>query len=664
MKAGMVLVLGFMLVFACPGFAEENASKNEASYEPYSLGEVVISAKKTGSEKIGTTMRITAAEIESSGARTLDEVIDLLPGVYVRIGNSGTPRVDIRGFRTRHVILLLDGIPFNSTYDGQFDPTTIPVENIAEVKVITGGGSVLYGPGGNGGIINIITKKARKGLNGSVMAEAGNENARIGRATLSGATERIDGFVSGSINKKDGFPVSDFFEDTAYEDGDRRDNSDFERKNIDANAGFTVGDSLSIGLRANHLEGKNGVPAVVNYDRNNPFTKRPKYDRVDDLEGNAFQVAFSHISNAPVSLRGWLYSNQQDALENRYDTAACETRSANGAYSRDSTSKIHGAHLQTSLDMNTLGSVTLALISEAHQWDAEGFTIINNRGDSELLDSKADYRLHSAALEYGISPLDGLDLVLGGGYHMMNKDAGDDESGAAWLLGASYDLLEKTKLKASFARKIRFPSIRDLYDPASGNPDLKPEKSLHYETGISQGIGNHSEASLTLFQINAEDFIEKNDSTSLSENYEDNRFKGFEIAFDSRPADVLSLRASYGYLDATDEAAHAEREELQNRPRHKYGLETTFRYAFGLMLHGDILRVTDQFFYDTDNTAPLMKKELKAYTLLNVKVSQGFLNNTLVAHAGVDNIIDENYEQSYGLPQAGRTWYGGLTYRF
>ena len=79
------------------------------------------------------------------------------------------------------------------------------------------------------------------------------------------------------------------------------------------------------------------------------------------------------------------------------------------------------------------------------------------------------------------------------------------------------------------------------------------------------------------------------------------------------------------YLDATDEAADAERDELQYRPRHKYGLETTLRYDFGLTLHGDILRVTDQFFYDADNTAPLLKKELKAYTLINARIAQGFL---------------------------------------
>jgi outer membrane receptor for ferrienterochelin and colicin len=43
----------------------------------------------------------------------------------------------------------------------------------------------LYGPGGNGGAINIITKKGIKGTHGSVTGELGSEDARIGRFTFS-----------------------------------------------------------------------------------------------------------------------------------------------------------------------------------------------------------------------------------------------------------------------------------------------------------------------------------------------------------------------------------------------------------------------------------------------------------------------------------------------
>ena len=650
----------FYILLLSTAIGEKNALSENIAYSPYDLGEVVVSARRNTSEKIGTTTRVTAAEIESSGARTLDEVIDLLPGIYVRMGGSGTPRVDVRGFRTRHVILLLDGIPFGSTYDGQFDPTIIPVENIAEIKVITGGASLLYGPGGNGGVINIISKKGRKGIQGSLSGEAGSENARIGRFTASGATDRFDVFVSGSANKRDGFPVSGFFEDTGEEDGGRRENSDFERQNLDADMSLLLGESTSVGLRANYMQGENGVPWVVNFDRDDPFTKSPKFERVDDLEGNALQLAYSHAPAGLFSTRGWVYMNRQDMVENRYDDSGLFTQAQRGAYSSDSTSEIYGANLQGEMDLSALGNATLAVILENHRWDADGFEMTRSgRSDFE---KQEDYQVYTGALEYGISPIEKMDLIISYAFHQMNKEEGD-ENGGSWLAGVSYEAFDRTRLLANYARKLRYPSIKDLYDVSSGNPDLEAERTVHYEIGVVRELFTRSEASLILYRIDAEDFIEK-DGSGISRNFEDNRFKGVEVAFVTRPADELMVRASYSYLDATDEAADAEREELQHRPKHKYTLEATRRFDTGLMLHGDVVRVTDQYFYDSDDSPPLLKKALDDYTLLNVKISQRFLENTLEAYAGVDNIADENYEQSYGLPQSGRFYYGGMRYRF
>ena len=73
-------------------------------------------------EAVATTRRIGRAEIEARNARTLDEALRLIPGIYVRTGGDGTPRVDVRGFRSRHVLLLINGVQVNSTADGQFDP--------------------------------------------------------------------------------------------------------------------------------------------------------------------------------------------------------------------------------------------------------------------------------------------------------------------------------------------------------------------------------------------------------------------------------------------------------------------------------------------------------------------------------------------------------------
>jgi vitamin B12 transporter len=58
-------------------------------------------------ESVGTTRRIGRAEIEARNARSLDEALRLIPGIYIRTGGDGTPRVDDRGFRSRHLLLLV-----------------------------------------------------------------------------------------------------------------------------------------------------------------------------------------------------------------------------------------------------------------------------------------------------------------------------------------------------------------------------------------------------------------------------------------------------------------------------------------------------------------------------------------------------------------------------
>ena len=641
-------------------WASEPSSENEKNYDAYALGEVVISTPQKGVEAIGTTHRITAADIEKGGARSLDEALDLLPGVYVRIGGSGTPRIDIRGFRTRHVTLLLDGIPFNETYDGQFDPTTIPVEYISEIKVITGGGSVLYGSGGNGGIINIITKKGTKGVQGLISGEAGSENARNAKFSLAAASDHLNAFVSASSRQKDGFPVSDDFKPTADEDGDRRENSDSERISFSGSLFYTPVESTTFGVSFNHLQGRNGVPPTTNYDENDPFTKQPKFERVDDINGNAVQASMDHQFQGALRLRGWTYFNQQDLLENGYDGAGYDTQDQRGAYQSNSTSKVTGLNLQAIYDLERLGKTTVGIMSEIQKWEIEGFEVKNNT--QAVSDDKKD-KVHAIAAEYEVNPIDPLILVFGYGHHFQNKDEGENESEGSYLVGATYDIFAATRVKASYAKKIRFPSIRQLYSK-DGNDALLPEKTFHYELGLTQGISYNTNLSLTLFHIQAEDFIEKPEGGGGYLNYEEYQFRGFEINADTRPLEGLALRASYAFLDSEDKSKDTQKDELQHRPKHKYGVEAAYAFSFGFKVHMDFMRVTDQYFYDRDNTDPLLKKKLNDYTLVNMKLSQDVLKDALNIYLGADNLMDENYEQSYGLPQAGRSLYGGLTWRF
>lgn len=642
------------------------APAHDDSY--FELGEVVVSGEQAGAEAVQTVKIVDAATIESRGARNLNESLQLVPGLNIRTGADGVPRIDIRGLRTRHVLLLLDGIPLNSTYDGQFDPTVIPVAHIAKIKVTSGGSSVLYGPGGNGGVINIITKKGGEGTHGSVAVEAGEGASRLGKVTVGASGEKADLFISGQVAERDGFRLSGDWEATPDEDGNLRENSDRENQNLFANFGYAISEFTQLALTANVHRGEFGKPPVTNYDKKDSFTKNPKYQRVEDLDGFATQLALSHDTSGPFSFRGWVYLNRLDEEESGYDDDGYDSQVKSGAFSSDATTETSGANLQVKGDFKDAGELTLGLMAQNAEWEESGFSIKKNKKTGKLsslsLDEEQDVQVYTGALEYAVSPVEALGLVLGYGYHVQKKDAGGNENDFSYLAGAHYDLSADTRFKVAHSRKVRFASIKQLYGNG-GDEELTAEVTLHYEAGVEQQLPGATTLSLTGYLIDAEDFIEK-DADGENHNYDEYRFRGFDLVAENRAVENLVVSAAYSYLDSEDRSADSQRDELQYRPRDKFTLEGRYAFSCGLSAQASLLYVAHQFFYDDDgdDTNTLKKQRLDGYTVVNVKLSQSLFSEALDLYVGAENLFDENYEQSYGFPRPGRTVYGGVAYRF
>jgi outer membrane cobalamin receptor len=277
-------------------------------------------------------------------------------------------------------------------------------------------------------------------------------------------------------------------------------------------------------------------------------------------------------------------------------------------------------------------------------------------------ESDRDVKVYSASVEYEVSPLSDFGLVLGYGHHWFDKDEGDNDDDNSFLVGAFYDLLEDTRLKGSVARKIRFPSIRQLYDEDGGNPDLTREKSYNYELGVERALPGNSVVNLTGFIIDVEDYIEKIPPSNTFQNNDEYRFEGFELTAETHFVENLMLRAGYTYMETEDRSSGTEKDELQYRPRNKVTFEARYSFDCGFSPYVNVMHVADQCYYS--RKSPLIKRELDDYTLVNVKLEQVLLASRLRLYLGADNLFDEDYEESYAFPQAGRTIYGGIDIYF
>lgn len=276
---------------------------------------------------------------------------------------------------------------------------------------------------------------------------------------------------------------------------------------------------------------------------------------------------------------------------------------------------------------------------------------------TEAIDTSEDLQLYSANVEYEVMPLQNLGAVVGFGYHWQDRDGGSDED-YSYLIGLHYDLFDGTRLKASHARKVRFPTIRDLFEADRGNPDLEAELTRHYEAGVEQKLPAETFLTVNGFYIDIEDFIARDDITRINRNFEEYEFKGFEVLVENRYFEKLLLRAGYTYLDTEDETSDLV-DQVAHNPRHKTTLEATYQLPWNMSVYGSALWVANAYAYsDTE------KKQLPEYLVCDFRINKLAAGGALDLYFGVNNLFDTDYVESYAVARPGRSLYGGVTWKF
>lgn len=112
------------------------------------------------------TSIITSKEIEKKQAKSVEDVIFQETGVSRTVDAMGRVSVSIRGAEPRHTLILVDGqrvMGDLAKYYGASDEVTrLGTENVDHIEVIQGAASAKYGADAIGGVINVVTKKAKK----------------------------------------------------------------------------------------------------------------------------------------------------------------------------------------------------------------------------------------------------------------------------------------------------------------------------------------------------------------------------------------------------------------------------------------------------------------------------------------------------------------------
>ncbi|MGC9343248.1 MAG: TonB-dependent receptor plug domain-containing protein, partial [Bacteroidales bacterium] len=179
----------YSIIYSYVGFepvTKEVVIKNrdvilDVGLEPVSIGEVTVVADVARSRETPIAFStITPAELqEELAAQDIPLVLNSTPGVYATQegGGDGDAQITIRGFSSRNVGVLLDGVPVNDMETGH-----VYWSNWFGLDAVTRSIQVQRGLGASklalpsvGGTINIITKGLDNSRGGSVKQEVGSD---------------------------------------------------------------------------------------------------------------------------------------------------------------------------------------------------------------------------------------------------------------------------------------------------------------------------------------------------------------------------------------------------------------------------------------------------------------------------------------------------------
>ena len=149
------------LIFMVLSSALPFAAAEEAE-EVIPLPRIIITNRRvpvSPSDAVENISVIYEDDIEALSARDVSEVLSYVPGIDIepRSGFGQATSITIQGSNSRHVRVMIDGIPLNLQSSGQVNPAELPIENLDRIEAIKGAASSIWGSS-LGGVINAVTK--------------------------------------------------------------------------------------------------------------------------------------------------------------------------------------------------------------------------------------------------------------------------------------------------------------------------------------------------------------------------------------------------------------------------------------------------------------------------------------------------------------------------
>ena len=458
------------------------------------LATIVVSAgrRKQAIEEVPVSMEIIRPQlIDNKGITDLEQAVDQTPGVFTMDG-----QVSIRGgsgfaYGTgSRVLLLWNGMPLLSGYAGDTQWNAIPMEQTAQIEVMKGAASVLYGSGALNGVISLVEKEPGIIQETKVKVAYGFfDNPR--RTSLkwwskTPMMQQIEAY-HGQMFKKMGYTLSTtLFHNDGFKQGEteyrgRVSGSLFfkPQKILRLKAGlgynyqyqktgnFLIWQSDSLGYTPSGGADTSKSESTLTYNIGHRFFIDPylkyidKFNNRHNLKTRIYSATNNNI-NKPQQGSGAIIYFSEYQFQKQFGNGITLTSGISDIYNVV-VSKLFGDHTSNNIAAYGQYEHKIGKLDITAGVRLEYFEMDGKSGDTDFMLSKKD------SLTIPFYP------VFRTAFH--------------------YEFAKYTHLRASLGQGIRYPSVAERYTETSvgalnifPNPTLRPEIGWAAEIGIKQGI--------------------------------------------------------------------------------------------------------------------------------------------------------------------------------
>jgi vitamin B12 transporter len=614
------------------------------------LDEIVITAtkfnlKKENSGKVIT--KITQKQLKNNAGKTVIEILNTIAGIDVRgvNANASEPRsINIRGGRSRQVLVLIDGVPVTdqSAINQEFDLRLLALSQIESIEILKGASSTLYGSGAATAVINIVLKTASKdSVSGSFETSLGTNNtANTSKSNLSDKNLNLNlNGTLGGINYLGAFSMTGV---DGMSSSKSNSTSIFENDRYYSKNGL-----LKLGYKMNE---KLSIDTFLNYDEFEYDFDAGAFSDSDVNTGNQEQL---RVGIKPT----YKYNNAEVYLLASVNVIERNFQQFNSFSNTLDAYQFKGRSLHLDLVHKYEFSSKFQLITGLNYQEHSNHSITPFATiDKEI----ANFNTIDPYASFVYISEQGLSLNLGGRYNIHNVYGNEFvyDGNAAYNFRINND--NSIKVFASYSTAFIAPSLYQLYDGFSGNINLNPESNKTIEAGFEYRFKDWFSMDAVYFKRTESDAIVYDNLTYNYQNGSSNA-NGFEINSKISPSNILTLMTSYTYVNKN------KLEDFNDYiPKHKLvsTLEVEpFKNSFFSLTYRN---VGDRTIFDRYGSFGTAGSDvvLPKYQVIDFMTNYKFLEDTVTFFAAITNVLDEDYDDILGFSTRGRNYKIGLRFQF